>query len=184
MMIILFLYHIVILTTLLTNVGAVQHYKSFGSIEHRPSLELKPLHSSWDLAKQKLDDYINILNFMDIPIKRRVLMIYHIESIAESLDSSDIYYNNLYYFISSIPTKPKKDNHGYYIFYLFTSIDENQPEIPISSSNVAHVVWTHNAATLYLQFQTIRYIQRHNFMTNNFYSVFASRYNITISLLS
>ena len=32
-------------------VGAIQHYKTIGSIEHRPALELKPIHPSWELAK-------------------------------------------------------------------------------------------------------------------------------------
>jgi len=182
--------------------GAIQHYKTVGSIEHRPALELKPVHPSWEIAKQKLDDYINILNFMDIPIKKRVLMIYHIDSMIDNLDSSDIFYNNLYLFLSSIPPRPNKDSNSYYIFYLFTSVSSSSssssssstnnnnnknknnmdneavpsylPDLPLSNSNVAHAIWTHNAATLYLQFQTIRFIQRHNFMTNNFFSVIAT----------
>jgi len=35
----------------LPTVGAIQHYKTIGSIEHRPALELKPIHPSWELAK-------------------------------------------------------------------------------------------------------------------------------------
>ena len=35
----------------LSIIGAIQHYKTVGSIEHRPALELKPVHPSWEIAK-------------------------------------------------------------------------------------------------------------------------------------
>ena len=73
---------------------------------------------------------------MDVPIKKRVLLIYHIDSMADNLDSSDVFYNNLYLFLSSIPPRPSKDSNSYYIFYLFTSVASSSSSNNNNKNNV------------------------------------------------
>ena len=76
---------------------------------------------------------------MDVPIKKRVLLIYHIDSMADNLDSSDVFYNNLYLFLSSIPPRPSKDSNSYYVFYLFTSVASSSSSSSSNNNNKNNV---------------------------------------------
>ena len=76
---------------------------------------------------------------MDVPIKKRVLLIYHIDSMVDNLDSSDVFYNNLYLFLSSIPPRPSKDSNSYYVFYLFTSVASSSSSSSSNNNNKNNV---------------------------------------------
>jgi len=141
-----------------TEAEAQAHYSSIGAAQGRPYRPILPQHASYDAAKAKLTYFLSQLS-ADVPLSKRTLVIYHVESPEARENSQEVELNNLRIFTSSILLHPADSPAP--AFYLFNVMGENpyQKEIP-RQANVGVVNWALGSSDLYVHLRLLELLQK------------------------